>query len=517
MPTSRFARLIPLALVLAAGLSPALALQDEKAAPPPAPKASEGEKPDDSMVRPSLVKILTTSREPDIARPWMKGPPQESSGSGVVIDGKRIITNNHVIEYATRVLVQPEGSSDKLTAKVVASAPGIDLAVLEITDKEADNFFKDHPAVAISDDLPFVGQTVYALGYPVGGDSVSITKGVVSRIEHTSYNGSTSGLRIQIDAAINPGNSGGPAILNNQLIGLAFSGLGGADNVGYIIPVEEIRAFLDDIKDGKFDGRPQLFDQSQTAENDALRAKLGLSRAQTGLVLTKVDSSKPDFPLKKWDLITKIGDKEIDNTGQTQLRPNLRVSFRYFVPKLAKDGKIPLTIVREGKEMQVEVPVQATPEQLMKPLNGTYPSFFVLGPMCFTGVSEEHADRLSRAMLERKSPIATRKGDKPRFEGEELVIGPARLFSHPIMKGYELPFFPVLKTLNGTPVKNLKHLVELVSTSTDKYLVFEWDDEAAETVVFDREELLKSTDDVLEENQVRNQMSDDLKSAWEKK
>lgn len=497
-------------LALASLAAPALAFQ------PPTPAAS-ADNPDDGIVRKSLVKIFTTSREPDIAQPWTKRPPQESSGSGVVIDGKRILTNNHVIEYATRVLVQPDGSSDKLTAKVVAFAPGIDLALLEITDKDAPAFFDKHPPIAISDDLPNVGQTVFAFGYPVGGDSVSITKGVISRIEHTEYNGSTSGLRIQIDAAINPGNSGGPAAIGSKLVGLAFSGLGGADNVGYIIPVEEIRAFLDDVKDGRWDGRPQLFDEMQTVENDALRAKLGLSKDQTGLMVTSPSSDKPDYPLKKWDVVAKIGDHDIDNAGMVSLRSNLRVSFHYFVPKLAKDGKIALTIIRDAKEQVVEVPVKPTSERLMKPLDGAYPSYFVLGPMCFSAVSDDHAQRLARAMIDRKSPIVSRKGDRPRFEGEELVIGPAKMFSHPIMKGYELPFFPVLKAVNGTPVKNLKHLVELVKSSTDKYLVFDWADTLAETVVFDREELLKSTDDVLEEAQIRSPMSDFLKSTWEGK
>ena len=83
-------------------------------------------------------------------------------------------------------------------------------------------------------------------------------------------------MRIQVDAALNPGNSGGPAIANGKIVGLVFSIIPNADNIGYLIPVDEIRMFLNDIQDGKYEGKPKLLDNMQTVENKALREKLGL-------------------------------------------------------------------------------------------------------------------------------------------------------------------------------------------------------------------------------------------------
>ena len=103
--------------------------------------------------------------------------------------------------------------------------------------------------------LPGIKDAVLAYGFPEGGNSLSITKGIVSRVEFAPYNFPVSGLRIQIDAAINPGNSGGPAVVGDKMIGLTFSRLVNAENIGYIIPSEEIELFLQDIADGHYDGQ----------------------------------------------------------------------------------------------------------------------------------------------------------------------------------------------------------------------------------------------------------------------
>jgi S1-C subfamily serine protease len=113
-------------------------------------------------------------------------------------------------------------------------------------------FFDTHPPVARASQLPRIKDTVLAYGFPTGGSSLSITKGIVSRIEFVSYNFPVSGLRIQVDAAINPGNSGGPAIAGDKMIGLAFSKLGGdSQSIGYIIPNEEVDLFLKEIAGGR--------------------------------------------------------------------------------------------------------------------------------------------------------------------------------------------------------------------------------------------------------------------------
>ena len=137
----------------------------------------------ESKIRESVVKISATMRYPDLTKPWTKHSPQEASGTGVVIDGKRILTNAHVVLYASQLFVESYQSSDKLPAKVEAVSPGIDLAILRLEDE---SFFDKRPPVVRTSALPEVKDTVLVYGYPQGGSSQSITKGIVSRIEFTA-------------------------------------------------------------------------------------------------------------------------------------------------------------------------------------------------------------------------------------------------------------------------------------------------------------------------------------------
>lgn len=462
-------------------------------------------------IRDSVVKVFLTSREPDMRRPWTKQQPRDATGTGVTIEGKRILTNAHMVLHASRILIQPNESSDKLEAEIVAVAPGIDLALLKLKDE---TFFDTHPAAPIDDELPKVGNKVKAYGYPTGGNALSITEGIVSRIEYTEYSYDTLGLRIQVDAALNPGNSGGPAIADDKIVGLVFSGIPDADNIGYIIPVEEIRAFLEDIKDGKHDGQPQIRESMQTFENPALREKLGVGKDVSGMIITKPSSDAADWPVKQWDIITAVGPHKVDNTGMVQVAPNVRLRFDYYTPKLGASGKLPLSINRFGKAMDIELPVWTDDKRLLPHLGNSYPSYFIYGPLVFSGVYSEH-QRLSATLLSfRGSPILTRGFSTRKFEGEQLVTVCSPLLPHRITKGYDVDYFPCVAKVNGTPIKNLRHLVEVLRDLKDDFVTFEWHDQHVESLVFKREELQTAWDEILEDNGIRSRASSDIADAW---
>jgi hypothetical protein len=371
--------------------------------------------------------------------------------------------------------------------------------------------------------LPEVKDAVLAYGYPVGGNSLSITKGIVSRIEYVSYNFPTSGLRIQIDAAINPGNSGGPVFAGDKMIGLAFSGASNAQNIGYIIPNEEVDLFLQDIADGQYDGKPAVFDNLQTLENPVLRTYLKIDKSVRGMVVQRPASPAASYPLKVWDIITHVGDIEVDNQGMVRLTDDLKVRFQYRVQQIAKNGLLPLTVVRSGKTLKIELPISPSRPRLVGALNGTYPSYFVYGPVVFSRATSEFRSFLNgnagalNAYAFNAQPLVTRVGDEPDANREDLVVVGAPFFPHKLVSGYDNQFGAVLYSINNIPVRSLRHLVEILRDMKDALVVLQFDQRAGENMVLEHKKVMEATEEILSDNGIRFQASSDLLEVWTNK
>jgi len=464
----------------------------------------------------SVVKIYVTQRPPNLTQPWTKSSPQKTSGSGVIIAGKRILTNAHVVQYASEIFVQPFQTTEKIEANVIATAPDMDLALLSLEDEE---IFEDHPPLPIAKQLPKMRDTVNVYGYPVGGDDLSVTEGIVSRIEYGEfYHNRCGGLRIQVDAALNPGNSGGPAVVDDQIVGLVFSKISRADNIGYLIPAEEIEMFLADIQDGTYDAKPTLFDGFQSTENDALRDRLGIDKSIGGVLVGQPYANDADYPLSAWDVITHIGEHLIDSRGKVRLDDDLLLDFHYLIPKLAQDGTVELTVLRDGQSKKVKVPVRHREELLISPLRGADPRYFIHGPLIFTEASQEFVTMMGTRgwayLAVTRSPLMSRWFDRPSFEGEELVALANRMFPHRTIKGYANAPFSVIEKVNDQPVKNLRHLAELIRDAKGEFITFDLAGRS-EVLVFHRAELAASTEDVLSDVGIRYQSSPDLRDVVE--
>ena len=266
--------------------------------------AQSGE--DIRAIESSIVKIYTTQAAPDYFTPWRLLTPSQSSGSGSVISGNRILTNAHVIADASYVQVQKHNDANRYTARVVFVSHSADLALVEVDDP---GFFADLEPLEIGD-LPQSQAEVYVFGYPMGGRTLSITKGILSRVEQQIYAHSGDFLLAgQIDAAINPGNSGGPVIVDRQIVGVVMQANSGgrAENLGYFVPPDVIQHVLTDAEDGINDGFPDLGFRTQDLESPAAKDAYGLSPQQNGVLVIKVFEDSPaDGVLQENDVITRI-------------------------------------------------------------------------------------------------------------------------------------------------------------------------------------------------------------------
>ena len=469
----------------------------------------------------SVVKVYSTQRKPDLNRPWLRHPQEDFSGSGVVIEGRRIVTNAQVVKYSSQVLVEPDRTGEKLAARVEFLADDVDLAVLRLEDPA---FFDTHPPLVRHPDRPKIKDILFTYGFPLGGENLSITRGIVSRIEFEEFYYGTMGLKIQVDAAINAGNSGGPALIDDKMIGIVFNRFSEADNIGYIIPNEEIDLFLKDIADGTYDGKPQIVEILNSVQNKALRAALKLPKDVNGLVCRDPSKVFAASTLKPMDVVTAVGEHPIDAAGKVKVDNDLHLDYRFYVQVLAKDGGVPVKVVRDGARIDLNLRVLNGPyrHKLMPSLMGREPSYFVWGPIAFVAATDDYLvefDHENSAaqwypyLTYNQNIMIARRGELPGFEGEQLVAASAFL-PHRVSKGYSSPISFVVDALDGTKVRNLRHFGELLRDARGENVTITFRDKSSEVFVFNVKEVAASREEILNENGIRNACSADLKDLF---
>ncbi|MGE3818726.1 MAG: serine protease, partial [Isosphaeraceae bacterium] len=304
--------------------------------------------------------------------------------------------------------------------------------------------------------------------------------------------------------------------VDGAMVGIIMGQLNEAQNVGYMIPNVEIQGYLNDVEDGRYDGKYNVDDHFQTLENEALRAKLGINRSVRGMMVRKPARTDPSYPLREGDVLTRLGDVPIDNEGMVPYEEGLRLSFTSLVSRLARDGKLPVEFVRKGEAIRAEVPVTRERPSLFRTFRGEQPAYFVHGPLVFSPVYQEASAFYFRLnpLAAVDSPMIKRSGDDPAFPGEELVVVTAPMMSHRVAKGYGDPFGFVVADVDGVPVKNLGHLVELFRDGKEEFVTLRFHNALSETMVFRRDALEEATAEVMNDNGIARRGSEDAMSHW---
>ncbi|KAH1261583.1 Protease Do-like 2, chloroplastic [Glycine max] len=334
----------------------------------------------DSAFLNAVVKVYCTHTAPDYSLPWQKQRQYTN---------RKLLTNAHCVEHDTQVKVKKRGDDSKYVAKVLARGVDCDIALLSV---ESEEFWSDVEPLRLGR-LPHLQDSVTVVGYPLGGDTISVTKGVVSRIEVTSYaHGSSDLLGIQIDAAINPGNSGGPAFNDQgECIGVAFQVLRSeeAENIGYVIPTTVVSHFLTDYeRNGRYTGFPCLGVLIQKLENPALRAWLKVQSNEGVLVRRVEPTSDANNVLKEGDVIVSFDDVRVGSEGTVPFRSNERIAFHFLISQKFAGDTAELGIIRAGTLMKTKVVLNSRVHLVPYHIDGGLPSYLIIAGLVFTPLSE---------------------------------------------------------------------------------------------------------------------------------
>lgn len=462
----------------------------------------------------AVVKVFCVHTDPNFSLPWQRKRQYSSSSSGFVIKGRRVLTNAHSVEHYTQVKLKKRGSDTKYVATVLSIGTECDIAMLTVED---DEFWEGVSPVEFGD-LPALQDAVTVVGYPIGGDTISVTSGVVSRIEILSYvHGSTELLGLQIDAAINSGNSGGPAFNDKgNCVGIAFQSLKHEDveNIGYVIPTPVIMHFIQDYeKNGSYTGFPILGVEWQKMENPDLRLSEGMKPDQKGVRIRRIDPTAPESNvLKPSDIILSFDGVDIANDGTVPFRHGERIGFSYLISKKYTGDSAAVKVLRNSGIQKFNIKL-GTHNRLIPAHNkGKPPSYYIIAGFVFTTVSVPYLRSEYGKDYEYEAPVKLLDKllhELPQSPDEQIVVVSQVLVAD-INIGYEDIVNTQVLAFNGQPVKNLKSLANMVESCNDEFLKFEL--EYQQIVVLRAETAKAATLDILTTHCIPSSMSDDLKT-----
>jgi len=458
----------------------------------------------DDTTKQAIVKIYTTAKMPNYLSPWSSSI-QSSTGSGAIIEGGYILTNAHVVANQSFLEVQRYGQRKRYIAKVFAVSHQTDLALLKVEDAS----FSSGVKALTFGKLPEVEQNIVVYGYPMGGSTLSATIGVVSRVEHHAYAHSGENfLAVQVDAAVNPGNSGGPALTNGKIVGVVMQVISRSQNIGYLVPVTQVKHFIEDVKDGKHDGFAELGIGIQKLENPALRRYYGLDENISGVLVDKIlYNSSMKSVIKVDDILTAIDGHNIENDGTTEFRKHEYTNYSYYSDLHQMGESLVFDIIRDKKAMSVKATLKNVADDVYLVKTNRYdvmPSYFIYGGYIFSPLTRNLIRSTKKNRL-KMSYLASLWQDNKKDE----VVVLLKVLASDISRGDNNFGMWEIESINDKKFKNFQEFFEIMSNVKSKYILLK--DKNEVKVIIDRQEALDKQKELLEKYNIEFDKSEDLR------
>ena len=442
-------------------------------APQPRPEDKQlAEQPKDQQAEPKrekdvtaayrgIVKIEVANRVPDYGTPWNSGQFGRGTGTGFMVAPGLFMTNAHVVANAQRIHVSPYADARKIPARVKYVAHDADLALVEVADAAA---FKDVPYLEFSETMPKLEDEVRAIGYPIGGDRLSVTRGIISRIDTIAYAHpqNESHLIVQIDAAVNPGNSGGPVLMDDKVVGVAFQGLRQANATGYMIPLPVIRRFLKDVEDGHYDHYVEIGADFFPIENPAMRKHYKLADDAMGAVVADVvRGGSSDGKLRVGDVVLAVNGHAVDGSAMIELDGE-RVKLEEIAERSFRGDELIFRILRAGKEMEVKISPEPLPaNSIMGREFDRMPRYVQFAGLVFQPLQ---VDVISAHSLD-PNDFIVEMDDYIRRGGalkKEDIVVMTNVLRDEVNTKFDFFGSGIVTKVNGVEVKGLRHLYSLL-------------------------------------------------------
>jgi len=392
-------------------------------------------------------------------------------GAGFVIDGNRIMTNAHVVSNSRYLTVERDGDPNKYPAKVLFVAHDCDLALITV---DSANFYKNMVPLKFGG-IPELESTVSAYGYPIGGERMSVTTGIVSRIDFQLYTHSSidQHLAVQISAQINPGNSGGPVMQNAKVVGVAFQGYSGdvAQGVAYMVPTPVINRFLKDVSKGHYDGYVDLGMTYAKLQNPAQRKYLGLKDDGRGVMVETVVQAGPCAKiLRPGDVLLSIDNHPIASDGNVELEGE-RVEMPEVVERKFKHNNVKFEIWRDKQSTAGSVQLDMVPPYLMQSHRyDVRPRYVVYGGLLFQPLSLDLLEAYQPTDLRLRHFFDFYVIDQLYLEHPDVIVL-TNILPDPI-NTYLAPYRGgIVDQINGKKIHTLEELTKVLAEPAERFVI----------------------------------------------
>lgn len=442
----------------------------------------------------SLVEIINFHWTFDYRSPWDSPKIHASSGSGFVIAPNLIMTNAHVAMQSVFLDVKLNGFSKRYPANVEWIGYDCDLAILSIDDKE----FEECSEALEFGEAAKPGDRITVYGYPIGGEGLCLTDGIVSR-NHVSYTPFGSVFPFtQIDAPVNPGNSGGPAIHDDKVVGVIFLGHPFLQSNGQMIPIPIIRHFLKDIEDEKYDGLPLLAIHIQKLDNPDIRKYFGMRENQTGVLVT--EKCPALLELKEEDVLLAVEDHIIENDGIVNWKNGRRVHLLEVVMEKQIGETLRFRILRNKEVKEVKTTLFFSTNHLLE--CDEKPSYFVYAGLVFQPLSKNYLIEVQdHQYLDIDLFYLFSKGSQP------IIL--TQILPDPVTKGYHFMNNFVVEKINGKEIQNLQDVIDALETKSKVFQHIELND--GYQIILDKESADSAHTRILERFHIQHDRSEDLR------
>lgn len=400
-------------------------------------------------VKNAVVQVFSQVGTIDLLQPYKTPNQYQGTGSGFFINKEgEIITNAHVIDQAKAIWIQIPGlGKQQIDVEIVGLSPERDLALLRVPAEGLEiikTVLGEIPHLDLGDSNEVKrADEVMTLGYPLGQQGLKSTVGVVSgREQHL----------IQIDAPINPGNSGGPS-LNRlcQVVGVNTLYAPDAQNVGFIIPINQLKIVLDDLRTVKLLRKPFL---GIIFNNGSESLTNYLSNPQPGgLYVVDVYKGSPlaKAGVKRGDMVYEINGYKLDMYGEMFWQGE-KVALIDYVSQMKLGQQVDLVVYRKGSRKDISLTFEQTE---LLPIRHVYPGFEKLDYEVTAGMVIQPLTINHLPILVNQAP-ALAKYAEMKYQMEPALIITHIFPDSQAHRSRSLMPGSILKEVNGEPCKTMK-------------------------------------------------------------